>query len=424
MYSYLVIDPRSAVVPPNTLGIEVTDPRIALLCDLGNLDPQHGFGRLPTEYLGNAACDAALAEWLPPAGASLATIRPDLDSVAAMAVLSLRAAGWQRTEEVDRRVTAVALADAHVTSGAWQPRPLPTPDQPWGGGGPVEDRRELAAAHIVAQDRDLTLQVRVAVIAAWLLGGEEPSDEKCMTALRACITSTPDAGGPEMVRTILSEARERAERARWDLVASLSPTPSAPHPMDSFRSSHVHPPRMTAVEREGIAVVQGSHAGAIGVGYCLAPIVVAMNPAFRWPSGPTTAKATVAFYRSPGVDTMRRLAERLNREEAAALCDEADRLAAGGGGCFVRVGSDGLESAAHAIRQGQTDTARAILLAATGQGWVDEAWVAAQRTRILDLIGGRGWGGNFVSGILGSPQGVDTALSAEQIAEIVREVAR
>lgn len=99
MFNYLVIDTRSPVVPTNALGIEVTDPAAAALCDLGNIDPQHGHGAQgryalsAVEQNGIAACDAALTWPLPPNGATLATVRPDLDSITAMAVLSLRDGG-------------------------------------------------------------------------------------------------------------------------------------------------------------------------------------------------------------------------------------------------------------------------------------------------------------------------------------------
>lgn len=60
-------------------------PTLAERC-MANLDPQHLGGDVAT-----AAIQAALAMWreLPPDGATLATIRPDLDSIGAMAVLEL-----------------------------------------------------------------------------------------------------------------------------------------------------------------------------------------------------------------------------------------------------------------------------------------------------------------------------------------------
>lgn len=415
MYKYIVIDSRS-IVPPNTLGIEVTSPQLADQCELGNIDEQH------SSEGGRAACEVAcMYRPLPPSGATLATVRPDLDSLSAMAILSLRKGGVdidlddlvvQYHDGLNERIRSVARADAFVTSGEWQPRPLPTVEAPWGDHGAVEDRAELAAVNAVAFDRNLTMGVRVAVVAAWLLGGDAPNDTSCMLALQCVVTDTPADDAPEMVRTILREARARVEAERFAMVRDLRPRVTA--------DGRFLPAEMKVREEAGIAIVEGSHRGATGLGYCLAPIVVAFNPTMP-AGGRTVKKATVAFFRGPGVGVMKRLAERLNREEAAALCDDADRVGDGGGGCFVRVGAKGLESASQAIRSGDLDLAREIMLASTGDGWVDEAWVGQQRTRVFELLDGAGWGGNYASGIVGSPQEEDTALSADGIAAVVRE---
>ena len=445
MYSFEIIDPHFHIVATPTLGIEVTDHRAVALCDLGNIDPQHGYlvmpggdGAYADAVVSRSACEAAQVWPLPPKGANLVTSRPDLDSVAAMAVLSLRATGVDMDtsgrvvayrDGLAERLFALAEADNFAMAGEWRPRPLPTPDAPWGDGA-VEDRRDLAAANAVAQNRDLSLTVRVAVVAAWLLGGEEPSDIDCDLALRATCVQQPAEGAGEMVRTILRTARERVETARHHLIRALSPQPMVPYPMDSVDRSiaacgHRHPPTMTVVDRDGIAVVHGSHPGALGVGYCVAPVVVALNPAFRWPDGSTGKKATVAFYRSPGVETMKRLAERLTHEDAAEIADSVDLTATYASyypGCFVQPKGDNFDTVSAAIRRGDIETARGIALAAHAEG-VNEAWFEAMRARILNMLAGRGgWGGNFASGILGSPQGHDTMLSSERIAAIVREV--
>src|SRR4051794_19352707 len=77
---------QSGVLGPQTLGIEVTVPVLAAGCALGNIDPQHTAGED-----GRAAIEAALAWPLPAPGSILATVRPDLDSVGAMVVLTMRA---------------------------------------------------------------------------------------------------------------------------------------------------------------------------------------------------------------------------------------------------------------------------------------------------------------------------------------------
>lgn len=75
---------------PNTLGIEVTSKPLAERCALGNIDPQHKPGG------GSSAIEEALnlpRELLPPNGTRLVTMRPDKDSIGAMAILSLRGDG-------------------------------------------------------------------------------------------------------------------------------------------------------------------------------------------------------------------------------------------------------------------------------------------------------------------------------------------
>lgn len=63
----------------HTLGIEVTVPALAVRCELGNIDPQHdGGGDRRT------AVEVCFDWPLPPDGARLATIRPDLDALGGM----------------------------------------------------------------------------------------------------------------------------------------------------------------------------------------------------------------------------------------------------------------------------------------------------------------------------------------------------
>lgn len=93
----------------NLFGIEVTIPALAALCTLGNLDPQHG------EQTNMAACVAALTCELPPAGATLVTVRPDADSIAAMAVLERRANLVKVKEEI---VHAIGEGDC-TPNGPW-----------------------------------------------------------------------------------------------------------------------------------------------------------------------------------------------------------------------------------------------------------------------------------------------------------------
>ncbi len=75
---------NAELLGPSTLGIEVTTEPFIARCGLGNLNSQHMPGGGP------AAIEEALLCPLPPDGSTLVTIRPDKDSIGAMAVLHLR----------------------------------------------------------------------------------------------------------------------------------------------------------------------------------------------------------------------------------------------------------------------------------------------------------------------------------------------
>jgi hypothetical protein len=435
----------------NTLGIEVVTPELAEACQLGNVDPQHGQSLGPAWYAESAEYEphpakaplerrrrGGEARWgasavmaalncspslIPPDGARLVTERPDLDSVAAMAVLALRRLyedGELGLEDQDPlsglhdRCDEIAAADNFAGAGEWRSRPLPTAENPWCEDGPVEDRRGLYPLNAIAQDRALSLAVRVAVVAAWLLGGEDPSIAACVAALRACATENPADDADKMIRQIIVDARSRVERARHELIAAMAAMPIHDDP-----EAKPLPPTVTVEEAGGIAVVRGTHPGAIGLGYCVAPVVVALNPAFRWPSGAEGKKATVAFFRSPGRERMSALAKMLNVQEAIAIADAVDLTAPVYPGCFFRQEGDGYETASGALARGDLDSARAIVLAATPEG-VEPVWFESQRQRILRLLSGEGWGGNYDSGIIGSPMNHDTALSPELIVKVIK----
>lgn len=154
MYTYLALDPRpdareSAVAQcgPSTLGIEVTVPELAAACGLGNIDPQHSGGQTNV-----AACQAALTAPIPPAGASLATVRADADSILAMAVLTARASGLPIDTGLVNRVGAADSA----------------PDGPWRRDYTPPD--EFAACNAVAMDHRRPLDERVSLLVDVLTG--------------------------------------------------------------------------------------------------------------------------------------------------------------------------------------------------------------------------------------------------------------
>lgn len=243
-YRFGLLDPRvEPAAQPHllgcgALGIEVTVPALAAACGLGNIDPQHAPGRD-----GRAAIEAALDWPLPPPGTLLVTIRPDLDSIGAMAVLGMRAAGEPIRPEARARIDQIARADRH-DRGAWPgPRPLtslwaePTP---------------LAAPALLVADAALDLFERVPGLRHWLAIGQTPP-----------------------------RYRARAVAARREMAAALRDATLRVRPLCGGR----------------IAVVVGDRTEALRVGYCLAPVVVALNPHFRQPAGGERhRKFTVAQY--------------------------------------------------------------------------------------------------------------------------------
>ncbi len=456
MYNFLLIDTRSPVVPTNTVGVEVTDPKIAAMCDRGNIDPQHGCDSghfappvgehdaregLPPFPGYRAAVHAATQCPLPASGATLATIRPDLDSVAAMAVLALRKAGQGIAlagTDVVCRIESVIRADAFV-AGEWRPMPLPTAEQPWPAGprpGPeqpasVDSTRELAAINAVCQDRALPLAFRVACVAAWVLGGESSTHEQRVTAYVATHGGGDHDYLADRIREVTIAARGKADADRLDTAAALSDgriaagLVSCPRCGGENRLHDRGDAECTACgwDSPAIAMVRGNHPGATGIGYCLAPVVVAINADFRWPSGGASKKHTIAFYASPGVGRMGALAAALNREEAAGLADCLDLEATSAGafpGPFAEGGIPAL------VRRGDAAAALTALAdidpAAPHHGCSAEQIVEV-RDRIRDLLSERpsgGWGGNFTSGILGSPQGRASVIPDERVVELVR----
>jgi hypothetical protein len=171
-------DPRLCIIdvsiPPNTLGIEVTDALLAAACDLGNIDPQHGFARGPV-VAGRAAIDVALHWPRPPPGATLATIRPDADSIGAMAVLSLRAECVAFTPAMHARVDLVARSDC-FDYGDWASwaaaHPPPQQGAEFLALSPHPTEFRVLAAFIGLHPYDLPASV--SMMRTWLLSGALP----------------------------------------------------------------------------------------------------------------------------------------------------------------------------------------------------------------------------------------------------------
>lgn len=250
-------------VIPKTLGIEITDASLAACCSLGNIDPQHGFARGCT-VPGSAAIEVALGWPLPPHGATLATIRPDTDSIGAMAVLSLRAKGIRVNADMAARVELVTRSDC-FDFGNWASWSAShPPPQPCGTLlalplHPPEIRALAATIRLNGND----LAASVAMMRDWLLTG-----------------ALPIAG--------VAEVRRADGQAAEDWEAGKLP--------------------VTQLLGGRLAHIQSDYPGAVSFGYRYAPVVIAEGAVEG------KRKITVAQFDSGHID-LATLAARLNAIE-------------------------------------------------------------------------------------------------------------
>jgi|GEM_PF-2246725 len=102
-FEYLTLDPKSETIPAYDLGIEITIPKLAK--DRVNLDPQHGPSGNPETSAIEEAMNYDLTKLED--RAKIATVRPDADSVGAMAVLELRKAEIEFDENLVKTIGRV-----------------------------------------------------------------------------------------------------------------------------------------------------------------------------------------------------------------------------------------------------------------------------------------------------------------------------
>src|SRR3972149_328 len=275
-YKFALLDPRPAFQEKNetvfesrVLGIEVTVPRLAARCLEGNIDPQHSGG----EDL--AAIGAAMSWPLPPRETTLAPLRPDMDSLGAMAVLEIRRGdkalyarmaeidypsdgGLDREVVLDRpevlgRISAIAGADK--ARGVWPgQQPLPSRDNPWGARdeqGLPAPRPLLAAVGAMVAGHRVEIGEKVCNVVYWLQTGHFPS---------------------------MCAYEDRVEKERLDIILAIE-------------SGEIY-----AFEVGGIAVVFSAHRAGTDIGYRLAPGVVAEKPQFVFQGGPPQRKGKICQY--------------------------------------------------------------------------------------------------------------------------------
>ena len=287
---------NDALLGPRTLGIEVTIPDFAARCGLGNIDPQHDGGDDP-----RAAIEVCLDYPLPRTGATLVTIRPDIDALGGMALLLLRADGQALPGAGRARVQMVAAQD-RFARGAWPGvRPLP---QTWEEFLELQEGgAELAGLAACVADHRAPVADRIRQCAAWLMEGAEPGEygEAVTTRARALCTALQD--GAIQVR------------AACDGRAAIA---------------------------EGVAE------GAIRLGYCRAPVLIGLHPRFRFAGGEPHRKFTICQHEAGYLDL-------------PAVVAELNRMEPGWGGSRTIVGSPQGSSSILSIEEVTAVVARHLL---------------------------------------------------------------
>jgi len=203
-------------------GIEVTEAELAQHC-YANLDPQH-------DGSGSQLCsaEAAVRAQLPRLGATLVTLRLDLDALLSMAIFELRANGVAiLTPEMEERIAKVAAVDKAATA-AWKKQPFQDK--------PTVDEMEVLSALCV--DHKKSIEVRVEEVLNWLMTGQVPSGYE---------------------QKILAE-----KQVIFDALASGA---------------------IQLTEISGIAIVIAEHRSATAIAYKAAPVGVCLNPSFKGVDG-------------------------------------------------------------------------------------------------------------------------------------------
>lgn len=271
-YMFAQLDPRPvgadaneaifAGAPAGVFGIEVTIPALASRCVV-NLD-HHGVGDTAETP---SACEQAMVCELPPEGATLATVRPDADSVTAMAVIHIR---------MDR-----LAIDADIVSAVGRFDRL----------GPSAGKPSAVVTAIArkACDFKLPLEARVQWVSEILAGDSKETEV-------AELVSAHDRE--------LEAAREASEIKVVNTFQCLVCTQVGTF-IGGFGAIGLQCPICNSVDTKdllSIVTVVSTHRFATTLGYEMAQVVIAQNPAmavdFKDVSKGTYNKYTVCRYDS------------------------------------------------------------------------------------------------------------------------------
>lgn len=251
---YLILDPRPVSLSQQQemlrekkehgfilCGFEVSVP--ALATEFGfNIDPQHSEGDSQMSCIlaiANGALAPAIAQRLETGKPMLwATVRPDLDSIGAMAIQlminecgeeTLAACADRVSPEVFERVQRIHRADCSRTD-KWEKRPLFSQDTPG-----YEHNESLGGIAKAVADYKIPLEQRVQWMYAWLESGVEP------------------------------EGYREAWLKEWDEIKSA---------LESGATR-------VNVEASGkYAIVNSKLRAATSIGYAHAPVLICYNPEF------------------------------------------------------------------------------------------------------------------------------------------------
>ena len=225
------------------VGVELTIPEYADRC-VRNIDPQHTGGNANV-----AAIEEAVTSDLPDPDSVFVTVRPDLDSVGAMAVFLIRSEDGSLDDDAMERIRIIADIDKFVKESYPGPRPFPSKEKLW------NNRSEEMTAAIAVQISDfkVPLSDRVLAMKEWIKTGKESE-----------------------------EYRTRAINGKLDMLKALD-------------SGDVHY-ELKAGGR--VAFVESTYPGAVReIGYSLAPVVVALNPSFSARGEEPHKKFTIGIYK-------------------------------------------------------------------------------------------------------------------------------
>lgn len=253
-FNYVILDPRSEEIPDYNLGIEITIPKLVKE-EIENIDPQHG----DNPNLETSAIKEALEYDLNklPENLTIATLKPDADSIGAMAVLELRKAGIEPDKDL---IQYISKFDSYGFKRAKELYPE------------IEVRqKELTAASQKCLNRTDSIEDKV----KWM---------------KKILTGRLDWSEIEEINANWEKQKEEAKKAL----------------------------KIEPIIKEKAILVTGNHPQAFAVGYEQAGIVAAYNPEFTRPwvkDDKPTKKWTIARYSEAEDINIEWLKETLNKME-------------------------------------------------------------------------------------------------------------